>query len=136
MSRNPSSNPTTVAARRYRIQITVAMAAYVAILFTVMWALGRFELHGILRYAVTLAPLVPIAFLVPAVARYFRESDELERRIVAESFAIGAGVTAILSVTYGFLENTGLPHLSAWWTWTVVMGASVIARLALNRRYQ
>jgi hypothetical protein len=131
-----NSNPTTLATRRYMIQITVTMAAYVAILVTVMWALGRFDLHGVLRYVVTLAPLVPVAFLVPAVARYFRESDELERRIVTEAFAIGAGVTAILSVTYAFLENTGLPHLSAWWTWSVVMGASVIARLALNRRYE
>jgi hypothetical protein len=131
-----NSNPTTIATRRYMIQVTVAMVAYVAILFTVMWALNRFDLHGILRYAVTLAPLVPIAFLIPAIARYFRESDELERRIVTEAFAIGAGVTAILSVTYGFLENTGLPHLSAWWTWTALMGASVIARLALNRRYK
>lgn len=131
-----NSNPTTIATRRYMIQVTVTMAAYVAILFAVMWALNRFELHGTLRYAVTLAPLVPIAFLIPAVARYFRESDELERRIVTEAFAIGAAVTAILAVTYGFLENTGLPHLSAWWTWTALMGTSVIARLALNRRYK
>jgi amino acid transporter len=130
-----NSNPTTLATRRYKIQLTVTVAAYVAILVTVMWALGRFDLHGVLRYAVTLAPLVPIAFLVMAVARYFRESDELERRIVTEAFAIGAVVTALFSVTYAFLENTGLPHLTAWWTWSVVMGASAVARLALNRRY-
>lgn len=135
MTGNPL-NPTTVAARRYKIQVTVAMAAYVLVLFAVTWALNHVDLHGALRYAVTLAPLVPIAFIVPAVARWFHDSDELERRIVTESFAIGAAVTAILSVTYGFLENTGLPHLSAWWTWTVVMGASAVARLALNRRYE
>jgi hypothetical protein len=129
------TNPTTTASRRYKIQVTITMAAYVAIILAVTWILNHVVLTGMLRYAITLAPLLPIAFLVPAVARYFRESDELERRIVTEAFAIGAAVTAILSVTYGFLENTGLPHLSAWWTWTVVMGASVIARLALNRRY-
>ena len=131
-----NQNPTTTAARCYKIQLTVAMAAYVIVLFAATWALNHFQLQGALRCAVALVPLLPIAFLVPIVVRYFRESDELERRIVTESFAIGAAVTALLSVTYGFLELSGLPHLSAWWTWTVVMGASAIARLALNRRYE
>jgi len=129
-------NPTTVAARRYKIQVAVTMAAYVAILFASVTLLNRLSPHGELRIVLCLVPLVPIGFLIPAMAHYFRESDELERRIVTEAFAIGAGTTAILSVTYGFLENTGLPHLSAWWTWTVVMGASFVARLFLNRRYR
>jgi hypothetical protein len=131
-----NSNPTTTAARRYKIQLTIAMAAYVVILFAATWVLNRYALQGSLRYAVALLPLLPIAFLIPVVARYFRESDELERRIVTESFAIGAAVTALLSVTYGFLEISGLPHLSAWWTWGAVMGTSAIARIALNRRYE
>lgn len=129
-------NPTEVAARRYKVQVAINMATYVAILFASIEALNRLNPQGALRYALILAPLVPVALLVPAVVRYFRESDELERRIVTEAFAIGATVTAMLSVTYGFLENTGLPHLSAWWTWTVVMGASLVARLLLNRRYR
>jgi hypothetical protein len=128
-------NPTKVAARSYRIQLAVTMGLYVAILIASIEALNRLNPQGALRYALILAPLVPVALLVPAVVNYFRNSDELERRIVTEAFAIGAAVTAMLSVTYGFLENAGLPHLSAWWTWTVVMGVSAIARIALNRRY-
>jgi FtsH-binding integral membrane protein len=131
-----SINPTTLAARRYRTQLIVTMAAYCVVLFATIAALDRLNPQGALRFVLALAPVVPIAFIIPAMARYFRDSDELERRIVTEAFAIGAGTTAILSVTYGFLENTGLPHLSAWWTWTVVMGASFVARLVLNRRYQ
>jgi amino acid transporter len=129
-------NPTEVAAKRYKIQVAITMGAYCAILIASVDALNRFYPLGLLRYALILAPLVPVALLVPAVVRYFRESDELERRIVTEAFAIGAAVTAMLSVTYGFLENAGLPHLSAWWTWTVVMGASLAARLLLNRQYR
>jgi len=132
----PSINPTTVAARRYRTQLFVTMAAYVVVLFATIAALERLNPQGALRFLLALAPVVPIAFVIPAMARYFRDSDELERRIVTEAFAIGAGTTAILSVTYGFLENTGLPHLSAWWTWTVVMGSSFVARLVLDRIYR
>jgi amino acid transporter len=129
-------NPTSIAARRYKIQLTVTMAAYAVVLFASLSAIGRFNPHGLAYTLLALAPIVPVAFLIPAIARYFRDSDEMERRIVTESFAIGAGTTAILALTYGFLENAGLPHLSAWWTWTVVMGASFAARLFLNKRYQ
>jgi O-antigen/teichoic acid export membrane protein len=111
------------------------MAAYAVVLFSTIGAINHFNPTGALRTLLALAPIVPIGFLIPAMARYFRESDELERRIMTEAFALGAGTTAILALTYGFLENTGLPHLSAWWTWTVVMGASLLARLWLNRRY-
>jgi hypothetical protein len=130
-----TSNPTTIAARRYFIQLGAAMVSYCIVLFATMRVLDHFHPEGALRY-IALAPLVPIAFLIPAVARFLTDTDELERRLVTESFAIGAGVTAILSVTYGFLENAGFAHLSAWWTWSVVMGASAVARIALNRRYQ
>jgi FtsH-binding integral membrane protein len=132
----PSINPTTVAARRYRTQLVVLMIAYAVVLFATIEGLERLNPQGALRFVMALAPVVPVAFIIPAMARYFRDSDEFERRIVTEAFAIGAGTTAILSVTYGFLENAGLPHLSAWWTWSVVMGASFVARIVLNRRYQ
>jgi hypothetical protein len=129
-----TSNPTTIAARRYLMQFGAAMIAYVVVLFATMRVLDYFHPAGVLRY-IALAPLVPIAFLIPVVSRYLSDTDELERRIATEATAIGGAVTAILSVTYAFLENTGFPHLSAWWTWSVVMGATLVARLALNRRY-
>jgi hypothetical protein len=131
-----STNPTTLATRRYVLQLTLAMLAYVAVLCTTLVLLERLNPQGLPRTLLALAPVVPVAFLIPIVARFFRDTDEFERRLATEAFAIGAGITAILAATYGFLENAGLPHLSAWWTWGVVMGSSAIARIVLNRRYQ
>ena len=37
-----------------------------------------------------------------------------------ESIAIGAAVTAALSLTYGFLESAGFPKLSMFWVWPVM----------------
>lgn len=129
-------NPTEQAKRRYLTGLTIAMVAYLVVLFGSLTVVQRFEPAGLVRWLLLLAPLVPVAFLVPLVIRFMRETDEFERRIVTESLAIAAGVTAILAVTYGFLENAGLPHLSAWWTWGVLMFSWAIARVFVARHYQ
>lgn len=129
-------NPTTVASRRYKIHLSIGLAAYVVTICTVVWTLNHVDLHGILLYLVSLAPSLPVAYLIGAIERYFRDSDELERRILTEALAYGAAGTAIISLTYGFLENAGLPHLSAWWTFATVMALTAIRRISLNNRYQ
>ncbi|HTX58044.1 MAG TPA: hypothetical protein VMH02_00105 [Verrucomicrobiae bacterium] len=131
-----NQNPTTRAQRRYFLTFAIAMAAYAAVLVASVTLVDRFEPHGIARYALLLAPLLPVAFIFLGAVRYLRDTDEFERRVATESLAAAAGVTAAFSVTYGFLESTGLPPLSAWWTWSVLMCTWLVARLVLNRRYR
>lgn len=130
-----SENPTAQAYRRYLAHLGIASACYVAFILAATWFVERFEPQGALRLVLLLAPLVPVAFMLPVMVRYFREADEFERRVVTESLAIAAAITAMLSVTYAFLENVGLPHLSAWWTWSVVMGSWLVARFFVARHY-
>jgi hypothetical protein len=130
-----SINPTTLACRRYIRQMAVMTTAYVVVLFVSVTVLKHMH-PGPLRYVVALLPLIPVASLVPIFIGYYRTTDEFERRMQAESLAIAGGVTAMLSVTYGFLEIAGLPHLSAWWTWTVLMVSWAIARPLVGRHYQ
>jgi len=129
-------NPTVAATRRYTAGLAAAMAGYVVVLFVTVWTIRHYDPQGVLRYVLALAPLVPIALIVPIGVRYFRDTDEFERRMMTESLAIAAGVTALLSATYAFLENAGLPPLSAWWTWSVLMGSWAIARMTVCRRYR
>jgi hypothetical protein len=130
------TNPTTRASRRYTVQLTIAMALYVLLLVGSVLAVQRLNVEGAWRYLLILVPLLPVATIVPAVLRYVRDTDEFERQLTTESLAIAAGVTAVFSVTYAFLESAGLPHLSAWYTWLVVMGSWGIARVALRLRYR
>src|SRR5579862_1056036 len=118
-----TANPTQLAQRRYLAGFTIGMVAYVAVLFAAMSLVNHYQPQGLLRYLLLLVPLVPVAFVFAIAVRFYRDTDEFEQRIMTESLAIAAVVTAALSVTYGFLENTGLPRLSAWWTWAVVMGS-------------
>lgn len=129
-------NPTQAAGRRYLTQFFVFIAAYVAVLFAAIATVDALHPAGALRYAILLAPLVPVALLVPTILRYFVDTDEFERRVMTESLAIAAAVTALLAVTYGFLEVAGLPRPSAWLTWIVLMSAWAVARFLVGRHYQ
>lgn len=130
------ANPTLSASHRHLRGFSVAMAAYVIVILLTVTYVNRVEPQGAIRYLAILSPLVPIGFMAATLVRFFRDTDEFQRRVVTESLAIAAGVTAILAVTYGFLESTGLPHPSAWVTWIVVMGSWAVARVFVARRYR
>jgi hypothetical protein len=89
-----------------------------------------------MQIVVALAPVIPIAFLFAAIIRYLSRVDELQRRIVVESLALAGGATALLAVTYGFLEGSLLPRPSAWATYTAFMVAWAVSAFILKRRYQ
>ena len=64
---------------------------------------------------------------------FFRELDELQRRIQLEGLAFGFTATAVLTLSYGFLQNAGLPQVNWVWVWPV-MGACWSLGLAIARR--
>jgi len=129
-----SSNPTAIANRRYLVEMALCMVAYIAVLVPAIWLLDR-GLTGPLRFVVAAAPVVPVVFVFLAVLRYFGRTDEFERRMLLESLGLAGVITALLAATYGFLENAGLPHLSAWFTWAAFMGSWLIGRLIVSRYY-
>lgn len=131
-----SSNPTTLAKRRYVLELVLCMLAYAVILILAIWMLRHIPLAGPLRYVVALAPVVPVVFLWLAILRYWGATDELERRVILESLGVAGAITALLAVTYGFLEGVGFPFLSAWWTWAVFMGAWLVGRIFVSRYYE
>lgn len=129
-------NPTQIAGRRYLIQMLVLSAAYVAVLYGSIATVNALHPTGLLRYLIYLAPAVPVVLILPAIVRYFLNTDDYERRLMTESLAIAAAVTALCAVTYGFLEIAGLPRPSAWLTWSVVMGSWLVARFVVGNHYQ
>ena len=90
--------------------------------------------HGVAFLAVAVLPLVVLT--VWAIARQFRRIDEFMRLRTLEALALGAAVTAALSLTYGFLESAGFPKLSMFWVWPVmgfVWGLAACARRLFAR---
>ena len=129
-----TENPTDAAKRQYRIRFTAAILTYVAIVFPL--AAGADRAQGAWKIVLALTPLIPLVFVFVFAIQFLRGIDELERQIHVEALAIAAGVTALLSVTYGFLEVAHFPRPSAWFTYSAVMLCWLVATPLVARRYK
>ncbi|HEX4331145.1 MAG TPA: hypothetical protein VH040_03320 [Usitatibacter sp.] len=116
---------------KYRVELFSAMLFYVAVLLGSI-SLSRAMEPGPTRTLLLVTPMIPLMLAVWAIARHFRRMDEFIRLRSLESLAIAAGITAGLSLTYGFLESAGFPKVSMFWVWTV-MGAAWGACALLRR---
>lgn len=90
--------------KRYLREFFPAMLAYVVLIFLSVSWLKTLE-GTAARTAVTLLPLIPIAFVIRAMVRVIRDQDEFERRIDLESIAIAGGIGGFGFFTYGMLLN-------------------------------
>jgi hypothetical protein len=88
------------------------------------------------KYPIAVLPVLPALVIPVAAAYFFRTIDELQRKIQLEGLAFGFIAAAVLTLTYGFLGNAGLPQPNWVWVWPV-MGACWAVGLALARgRYR
>ena len=127
-------NPTVRAGRRYAAELWIGIAAYMVILFGTRALLSG--VHGPLEIVVALAPVVPVAWILIAAVRLWQHTDEFNKQLILQSLAIAGGVTALIAVTYGFLEGDSLPRPSAWWTYIVFMLSWLVASQVIRLRYR
>jgi len=130
-----SANPTDVARRRYFLELGGAIAAYGVVLVASLHILKQ-GVPDSWRAVVAVSPVVPLVVVFIAIVRFMLASDELQRQIQLESLALAAGATALLAVTYGFLEGVGFPQLSAWFTYLCVMAVWALSVPFVTRRYK
>jgi hypothetical protein len=81
--------------------------------------------------------MVPgLGILLVLMARY-RSMDELAQRMQTEAITFAFGATAILTFSYGFLENTGgAPVLSFFWIWPIMAAARLVGTCLARLRYR
>ena len=102
------------AARAYMVQFLSAMVAYVILLLLSIYLLEN-NPTAPWRGVVAALPAIPTILGLLAFIRYLGRMDELQRRIQLDAISFAAGATAILTFTWGLLENAGFPHLSLIW---------------------
>lgn len=131
-------NPVVRAKRRYWLEFGISMGAYVVMIAASSWVLHTWmaDSGAVWRVLVAMSPMVAVAFTLAAIVRHLRAVDELMVRMQMESLAIAGAVTAMAAVTYGLGETEGLPHVSAWWTYTVFMLSWGSALPFVRRRYR
>ena len=125
-------------ARRYYREFFPPMAAYTVVML--FW--GRLLRHvdaTWLRTLVALLPALLVALAMRAIARYVRDSDEMQRRIELESVGIAAGLVSIGYMTAGFLQSAKLIAVSGSVAMLMVFPAICmvygIAKIFIARRY-
>lgn len=123
--------------KRYYMEMGAALALYMLFLILSLTLLKNPQDLGIgLRIVITLLPVIPAALMCWAIVRMMRTLDEMHLRIQFEALGFAFAASALLTFSYGFLENVGFPHISWTCVWPV-MGLMWIIGLALaRRRYQ
>ncbi len=127
-----ATNPTTQAQKRYLRDFWVAIVAYAVILAASLYGLDH-GVTGVAKYVVAVVPAIPLVGIFIAAVRWLQATDEYQRQTTITAMAIGGGATALICVTYGFLENAGLPTMSVWISYLLFMSIWGIAALVLQR---
>ncbi|KQQ83828.1 hypothetical protein ASF73_17660 [Xanthomonas sp. Leaf131] len=126
-------------ARRYHREFGVPMALYVVVMLFWRYLLAHVDPDWA-RVLIALLPAVLVALVIRAVARYVRDSDEMQRRIELESIAIAAGLVSGAYMTGGFLQAAELIDIPATvamlWVFPLLCGIYGITKSINARRFQ
>jgi hypothetical protein len=121
--------------KRYGKEFGSSMAAYTVMVPVSIWLLKGHE-HSPLRYVFAVLPVIPSAFAMWAAIRFFRGLDELQRRIQFEGIAFSFLGTCLLTLTWGFLQNAGLPPADVIWVAPLLIMLWGLGLGIASRRYQ
>ncbi len=121
--------------RTYLKEFGSAMLAYLIVL-PISISIINAHPHAPWRFPLALAPMVPAVFVLWAFVRHMRRIDELQRRIQVEALSIAFGGTALLTFSYGFLENVGFPHLNWFFVWPLMAVLWMLGLGLTSRRYR
>lgn len=99
------------AMRRYFREFFMAMGIYVVFLITSVTLLNKYEFARGWQIVISLAPALPVVFVMIAIMRLLVDSDELQQRVNLMATTFAAVLTGLITFSYGFLENVGFPKL-------------------------
>ncbi|MGC2511617.1 MAG: hypothetical protein WA430_13700 [Acidobacteriaceae bacterium] len=120
----------------YRKQAYLGFAVYTAVALVAMWVVGKYPL-GEWRIPVALTPIVPALFVARSIVRGFSSCDELQIRIHFESLSFAFVGTALLTLTFGFLQAlAGVPIANWVWVWPLMGTLFLVGKLIAKRKYK
>lgn len=113
----------------------LGMIGYVVVLFaSLAYIKGHMDLSA--RFLIAVLPVIPLVFVARASVRRLTRLDELQKQIQYTALAITVLATALITLTYGFLENVGLPHVNVLWVWPLMGATWGISSCIAARYYQ
>ena len=121
--------------KKYFIEFTTAMVCYMALLLLSFFLLKEMDQTSLFRVPVALLPMIPAVGICWVVIRQLRSLDELQRKIQFEALSWAFALTAVTTLSYGFLETVGFPKLSYFLIWPMMGAFWMVALRASKKRY-
>ena len=112
-----------------------SMAAYTAIVPISIWMLRGHE-HTPLGYSIAFLPVIPSIFARFGFMRMFRGLDQLQRRIQLEAVAFSFLATCLITLTWAFQQNAGLPRFDVSFVAPLLALLWGLGLCVAKRRYQ
>lgn len=116
--------------KKYIVELGAAMLVYAVLLVASNVLERRLQPEGVLLVALNLMPILGVLAAAWAIVRAFFRMDELQRRIQFEALVLAFAGTAVITFSWGFVEDMGVPHLRAFMVWPI-MAMLWIAGLAI-----
>lgn len=116
--------------QRYLREFLPAMGLYMAVM-VLLWPQVSTVHQPLLRAALALTPMLPLAFAVRAMVRLVLRSDELEQRIHLVGLAVSTGLVGTVSLAVGFLAAAHVVSLDGTallWVFPALAGTYGLAR--------
>jgi hypothetical protein len=121
--------------KRYTIQLLGLMATYAVLLVLSIWLLEKIPTSG-WRLPIAALPVVPLLFVVWSIIHFIRTMDEMQKTIHLEALTFSFLVTVVVALTYGFLENAGLPKIPLFYVPVLMCGLWGIGAGVFTRKYK
>ena len=112
-----------------------SMAAYAVMVPVSMWRLPGHE-HTLPGNGIAFLPIIPSVSALWAFMRMFRGLDELQRRIQLEAVAFSFLATCLITLTWAFQQNAGLPRFDVNWVAPLLILPWGLGLGIAKRRYQ
>jgi hypothetical protein len=121
--------------KRYYKEFGGSMAAYSAMVPLSMWLLRHRE-NTVLGYCIAFLPIIPSGFAMLGFLRFFRGLDELQRKIQFEAVAFSFLATCLITLTWAFQQNAGLPRFDVSFVAPLLIALWGIGLGIAKRRYE
>jgi len=126
------------AMRRYQLRFWPTMIAYAVLLVAVVWLFRVHPPQGALKYALALAPAVPILGVIVIIGLYIlEETDEFRRMQTIQSMLVGLATVLAAGTTWGFLEALAdAPHIPSYYVFPIYCIGMGLAQPVIAWRYR
>jgi hypothetical protein len=122
--------------RDFMLRGMAVLAVYLALTAAVAFGVIEKMIPGPLTIPAALLPIVPAAFFPFMLLERMRACDELQRKIQFEAMAFAFAITALLTLSFGFLQVfANFPDVNWVWVWPLMAFMWLIGVLLGRRRY-